>query len=121
MITEKTGAALTEDEAHAIAQAIEAVREGTKRVSEAAWDAPSRGDARNLGRLTEALDAADDVLFNVLNTAASYCNCANGAHAIEILRRKRHAASVPNEEGSAEAPPDLSGVHPSDRRVYLGE
>ena len=33
-------------------------------------------DAARLGRVTEALDAADDALFNAMNTAATYGGCA---------------------------------------------
>ena len=43
-------------------------------------------DAYDRGRLIEATDLARDLLFNVLNTASSYCECENAKTAIDAGR-----------------------------------
>ena len=45
-------------------------------------------DTYHCGRLIEATDLARDLLFNVLNTASSYCECENAKEAIDGGRVK---------------------------------
>ena len=58
------------------------LRSETSRLSLAARLAPSRGEAADLARLSEAVDAAAHALFNVLNVASSYCDDAYAERAI---------------------------------------
>jgi len=58
--------------------------ESARAVAEA-WDRNS-AEARSLGRLAEAADAAGDALFNTLNKAASYCDSERAAATLRAWR-----------------------------------
>jgi len=75
-VTEKQTQFLTDGEIAAILtakRALDAIRERAQRaeVPQTTWPAGRDHDLRNVGRLMEAADVAEDTLFNVLNTAAS--------------------------------------------------
>ena len=45
-------------------------------------------NAYDRGRLIEAIDLAEDLLFNVLNIGSSYCACENAKAALDAGRVK---------------------------------
>ena len=55
------------------------LKEMLKRVAKEGWTS----DAFEHGRLAEAIDTAEDGIFNVLNVAASYCNDDDAANALK--------------------------------------
>lgn len=76
-------------EAAQLGATLVALRIAQKRVMDDAIKSESRWQAMRLAQLGEAIDIADDVLFNVLNTASSMCDCSASAQAIEDSRPGR--------------------------------
>lgn len=67
-------------EAHELLEPLIALYSAEARIVDLALTADAPG-ALYLGRLVEAISHATDALFNVINTASSYCECptANAA------------------------------------------
>ncbi len=59
-----------------------ALKAAAQRVADAGWSATPASEAYSLGKLHEALEGAEQVLFHVLNTAATYCDCGASARVI---------------------------------------
>lgn len=72
---------LTVVEAESIAGTREALSGAEKRLWDTAYGADALRAAR-VGKLTEAMNAAEEALFNVLNVAASYLDCPQATAAI---------------------------------------
>jgi hypothetical protein len=77
---------LTADEAETLAAARHALRAIRQRASELGCRTDDPSEALNAGRVAEAADVADDVVFNVVNCASSYLSCLQAVRSIDLGR-----------------------------------
>lgn len=69
-------------EAQKIAAMRVVAKDARDRIWSKAWNAGDKGEAARLGALATEPEHASDALFAVLNTASSYCDCANAGAVI---------------------------------------
>lgn len=68
------------------AEVIQEARRAVERAKKQTWDlfdGMDAHDAYRLGKLQEALDGAEDALFNVLNVASSHLHCSDSKRMID--------------------------------------
>lgn len=79
---------VTLPEAPEIAAAISVLRAAHDRIFALGLHQADRSEAFRMGMLAHALELADDVTFDVLNTAQAFLACQASADAIETLRTR---------------------------------